>query len=504
MYRNTDSQFTIILTNTNRHSLCPQGVLSKGRADSLRQMPLQDCDCLLHEAGAPPIHTPLSVLQSLPEEVKKRLYVVHTSAIPKDSGLRVAPIGTAATIRLDQIIPNEQRSASNAGISYDSWSSRHRELELLGQQPEPPEVLMRPSCISDAWFMLNLISNIPFFANMSYVNTMEVLEVADIEVYSPGEIVVPGRKREETVCIVWEGTCEERIVGQTLEEAMRRILWHAGDWTAPIALQPNAHMSSAAKPLGDLVALSPEGVKAIIIEMGALKPILMRGSKLYRKYLDMQEKYLMDEAATANGKDSKRPAAPHVLDTLKANSILGNLSAQQLRALESLAEGPRVFRPGSYLWKAGASCDFAYLIASGSASFCPPNMQSVQLIQSQSQKSARQLLKTDDGTLVEVDKMLYDLPPESEFARLELLMDLRAERMESDPNYRSPDRDAKNPHARHTDRNANKVLGRLYSSRKVVDGLKVSRGCFLSDTSKMVSGDLVHRSGGSETTHVHS
>lgn len=30
-------------------------------------------------AGVPPIHTPVSVLAALPEDVKKRLYLVHTS-----------------------------------------------------------------------------------------------------------------------------------------------------------------------------------------------------------------------------------------------------------------------------------------------------------------------------------------------------------------------------------------------------------------------------------------
>lgn len=84
-------------------SLTEKGILSKERAADLNNMPLQDTDLLLHEAGAPPIHTPLSVLQALPERVKEHLYVVHTSALPKDCGLRIAPTGTSGTIRLDQL-----------------------------------------------------------------------------------------------------------------------------------------------------------------------------------------------------------------------------------------------------------------------------------------------------------------------------------------------------------------------------------------------------------------
>ena len=491
-----------------------KGVLSKGRADSLRQMPLQDCDALLHEAGAPPIHTPLTVLQNLPEKVKQRLYVVHTSAIPADSGLRVAPVGTAATIRLDEF-PDHSEQAYNGvtygGISYDSWLSRNRRLGQSGRV-DPPKVMMRPPCISDAWFMLNLISNIPFFSNMSYINTMEVLEVADCEVFSPGEIVVPDRKRQETVCIVWEGVCEERLLPQRNAslmdgQSMEPALWHAGDWTAPLALQPDKHLSSAAEPLGDIVALSEEGVKAIVIDMKDLKPILMRGSSLYRNYVDIEEKFAQKYIAAAihpSEVTSRRVATQHVVDTLKANSILANLTAQQMRALESIAEGPRVFKADSFLWKAGSSCSFAYLIASGTASFCPTPSQSIKIVPGKDNKNARHVLETPDGDLVDIDKILFDLPPESEFARLELLMQLRAERMEKDPNYRSPERLAKNPHHKQSDRNANKVLGRLYASGKVIDGLMVSRGCLLSDTSKMVSGDLVRQTGGSKTTHVHS
>ena len=34
-------------------------------------------DCILHEAGIPPIHTPISALLKLPDEVKKKMYVYH-------------------------------------------------------------------------------------------------------------------------------------------------------------------------------------------------------------------------------------------------------------------------------------------------------------------------------------------------------------------------------------------------------------------------------------------
>ena len=253
-------------------------VLTKERADDLRRLPLQDCDVLLHEAGPPPIHTPLEVLMELPERIKKRLFVVHTSALPKNCDLRVAPAGTAGTIRIDELhtagipttpappksvvpnsIPNSQDTIPpaytapppesvmpteiimkngltsepngvkkvNLSDDVDSVGSmerttnfshvvgENRQESLLPksdsqpalQEPQvspseqhesalapiddrsktteiwneetrkegqpnpslsgkvlPPLVFLRPTCVSDAWFILNLLSNVPFLS----------------------------------------------------------------------------------------------------------------------------------------------------------------------------------------------------------------------------------------------------------------------------------------------------------------------------------------------------
>ena len=186
-----------------------QGVLSESRAQDLRNLPLQDTDLLLHESGAPPIHTPLDVLKALPERVKARLYVVHTKALPDDSGLRVAPTGTAGTIRLDDIGPSihdihKQRSKQipgklQEGFAYEEdslfqsmWSQseydtfgdsvalssysnietsvkgRRQPASSIIAQADLPRVALRPNSSSDAWFILNLLSAVPFLSSLSY------------------------------------------------------------------------------------------------------------------------------------------------------------------------------------------------------------------------------------------------------------------------------------------------------------------------------------------------
>ena len=200
--------------------------MSKARADDLTNLPLQETDLLLHEAGAPPIHTPLEVLMQLPPRVKKRLYVVHTSTIPENCDLRVAPTGTAGTLRLDQINrsailsssiatstridrsnrkPRSSRDAYSISMEDDEvasqWSSPSNEYAPISEDGSSPETLammngsfanshatgaygnnghsashssnsvssvplvsLRPASSTDAWFILNLLSAVPFLS----------------------------------------------------------------------------------------------------------------------------------------------------------------------------------------------------------------------------------------------------------------------------------------------------------------------------------------------------
>lgn len=195
-----------------------RGILTKARADDLRNLPLQETDLLLHESGAPPLHTQLSVLLALPKKVKEHMYVVHTSALPEGCELKVAPTGTKGTIRLDQASKPGTRTSgatfgrsspdnsSLAGISDSmdddsfKWNG-HNEYETIsegaestfedsrslstsfahinlspksakggrnssffGTAPQPPAVSLRPASSTDAWFILNLLSAVPFLS----------------------------------------------------------------------------------------------------------------------------------------------------------------------------------------------------------------------------------------------------------------------------------------------------------------------------------------------------
>ena len=442
--------------------LVEKGVLSKARCADLNHLPLQETDLLLHESGAPPIHTPLDVLLKLPTAVKRRLYVVHTSALPEGCELRVAPTGTAGTIRLDQIRRSDSiksrpslSESSNGGpyrreprpsifestntssfLKYGRNSfteqllgdfNEYAESELLDPSPnaydhllgevtprtlrrsstEPPPVSLRPTSSSDAWFILNLLSAVPFLSDLSYSATMEVLEAARVVAFCYNEIVLQASRRSKYLVVVWEGTCMEsestnsnvsRVEGKT------KAVWYAGDWTGPRILQPERRLSGdgSSGHTHDIVAMSAEGVKVchrlvryilslplfpvmlillfliqvIVVDFSNLHTILRQGSALYRKYnLSLSEHHscvipsTISQTAAAIFTNAVKTL--NIMDLLDCNTALRKLTAVQKRHLECLVEGPVVYTPGQRLWRSGSTVDKAFIVVAGTVSFVP-------------------------------------------------------------------------------------------------------------------------------------
>ena len=307
--------------------------MSTARANHLRDLPLQETDLILHEAGIPPIHTPFEVLMKLPPKIRKRLYVVHTSNLPDNCDLQAAPVGTERSLRLDQIKPQASKRFSARSMNQiieeqnESWqdeqweddfrfqsmwsaseydnfgtesisSRRSSQHNSITSAIEPPLVSLRPTSSTDAWYILNLLSAVPFLSSLSYASTMEVLETAKVDAFCVNEIVVPANRRKEVLCLVWEGTCMERELSTNsssisskknrnpnerrtstfqdyqgkhtpLDSKSKKkcgAVWHAGDWTGPRALQPEKRLSgeSSSSKNFDIVAMAQEGVKVRI------------------------------------------------------------------------------------------------------------------------------------------------------------------------------------------------------------------------------------------------
>lgn len=75
-------------------------------------------DLVFHEAGVPPLHTPLDVLSRLPADVRARTRLLHTtpSRMPPGLGLQIAAPGPQGTIDLKVEAPPDARVIRNLAL----------------------------------------------------------------------------------------------------------------------------------------------------------------------------------------------------------------------------------------------------------------------------------------------------------------------------------------------------------------------------------------------------
>lgn len=92
-----------------------QGVLNQARYEFLTQRDWSKYDLILHEAGVPPIHTPIQVLASLPASVREKMRLIHVAKkdILPEHGLIVGCVGLKNTIILADTTTDQQASVFN-------------------------------------------------------------------------------------------------------------------------------------------------------------------------------------------------------------------------------------------------------------------------------------------------------------------------------------------------------------------------------------------------------
>ncbi len=172
-----------------------RGVLSESRRDDLLDVPW-DSDLILHEAGIPPVHTPLSVLASLPDEVKGRMFLTHVSAsaIPADSGLRLAAPGPEHTVRLE--VPTPEKSLASK--------------------------------------ILDVISHIDLFAEMGLGKAAECLSITAYEIAEAGDPIIQRDSYGDKFFMILSGEVE--VVHESLPH---RLYFGRNDYLGETALVLN-------------------------------------------------------------------------------------------------------------------------------------------------------------------------------------------------------------------------------------------------------------------------
>lgn len=169
-----------------------RGVVSKGRMADLLDVPW-DSSLILHEAGIPPIHTPMKVLAELPEAVKERMYLTHVSAsaIPPNSGLKLASTGVANSLEIPVATPER------------SLASR----------------------------ILDVVSHVDLFADLKLHKAAELLEITHHETAQAGQRIIERGSDGSKFFMILSGVVE------VLHESLpRRLFFSRYDYIGETAL----------------------------------------------------------------------------------------------------------------------------------------------------------------------------------------------------------------------------------------------------------------------------
>ena len=198
------------------------GVFERARYEALVAFP-EHHSAILHEAGIPPLHTPTTALAALPEEVKKRLYLVHIAAkdVPQGVGLRAAREGLEHTIRVE---PSSTPRFSEA-------------IELL-----------------DNFAMVDFLRDLPLSRARS------LLQVARRMTLPAGETIVKQGTRGDSFYIIVHGTVQIVKDGKPLKR------YRAGDYFGEMAILLDQPRSADAISLTDveLIAVDRNDFLAVL------------------------------------------------------------------------------------------------------------------------------------------------------------------------------------------------------------------------------------------------
>ncbi|CAN5919745.1 cAMP/cGMP-dependent 3',5'-cyclic-AMP/GMP phosphodiesterase [soil metagenome] len=190
-----------------------KGILSQARFEDLIDFPAHH-SAIVHEAGIPPLHTPTAALAALPEEVKKRLYLVHIAAkdVPQDQGLRAAREGLEHTLRVE------------------------------------PSAVPR---FGDAIELLDIFSMVDFLRDLPLSRARSLLQVARRMTLPAGEHIVTQGTKGDSFYIIVHGTV------QVVKDGVPIKRYRAGDYFGEMAILLDQPRSAdvVARTDVDLVAL---------------------------------------------------------------------------------------------------------------------------------------------------------------------------------------------------------------------------------------------------------
>jgi CRP-like cAMP-binding protein/ribonuclease BN (tRNA processing enzyme) len=188
-----------------------EGLIATERRDALVTFP-SHCSLVVHEAGVPPIHTPVARLAELPDEIKRRLRVIHVAeaALPAGAGLKLARTGFDETV----VLP----------------VAEHPYAEVLEA--------------------LDALAQVDLLRDFTVERCREFLTIARRETVRAGTLIVGQGEPGDRFYIIVAGEAAVVKDGVTLKQ------YHEGDFFGETALVTGAPRSADVRARTDLVVLT--------------------------------------------------------------------------------------------------------------------------------------------------------------------------------------------------------------------------------------------------------
>ncbi len=187
---------------TSDHLLAPetyQELHQSGRIDQKRLQELMNFPwhhpVIFHEAGVPPLHTPLSTLEALPLAIRRRIQLLHVSPsqVRKDSGLKIAVPGLENTI-------------------------------VLKEKPSARDKVAR---------MIELLGRSPLFCQLSFAKASEFLSLLRVQKFKSGETIIEKGSEQKDFYLILKGEVEIHVTDR--EESFRKY-YQEGDYIGETAI----------------------------------------------------------------------------------------------------------------------------------------------------------------------------------------------------------------------------------------------------------------------------
>ncbi len=173
--------------------LYEKNIIELPRYDELRNFPWSS-DVIYHEAGIPPLHTPVSFLNSLPPDIQKKIVVYHIAQkdFPVETDLSLAKFGIENTL-------------------------------YFKTKPHPH---------IESYKILGALKRLEFFQDIPIAKAQEFLSIVQIEEYKKGELIIKMGSEGDKFYIIYTGNIS--VVGSG--ELQKKKIYGTYDYFGEVAL----------------------------------------------------------------------------------------------------------------------------------------------------------------------------------------------------------------------------------------------------------------------------